>query len=349
MKQNDTIFVKNCKTFINRWIKSKQPIFTKKNQYMKKILFLTTCFLLFVSVKDCSAQVDNNGWAPASVDYYNQPRILFAAHITPALGFPYTGIFYGADLNVKVAKILYLNAGFVAPLLDMSIIHNDGGRYSFYGGAELVLRNKKIYDKFDLTTSTTQSGDYTIKKYRDYKVKVNEQTILRLGAEYYMNSRFEANALTTLNGFKNKVTSGLLMPDGQIMDYSSHVNCAFLYLGIGKKSLNYFKIKMSDYQESDKFTSTLTGYFDLFYAPVITLNPITYGIHTYDAGTLLRKMPFGGRLGMEYYNTSGKFLGFYTKLEFGMMPGVGFPVYFKIGIGVSSIFTKMKSQGSILP
>lgn len=316
---------------------------------MKKILFLTSCFLFLVSFKMSMAQVDNNGWTPASVDYFKQPRILFAAHITPAIGLPYTGIFYGADINVKVAKILYVSGGFLAPLLDMSFIYHDGPRYDFYGGIELVLRNKKIYDRFDLTISTTQSGDYTIKKYRDYKVRVFEQTILRLGAEYYTNSRFEANALTTLNGFKNKVMSGILMPDGQIMEYNGQLNCAFLYLGIGKKSLNYFKIKMSDYQESDKFTSTLTGYFDLFYAPFITLNPITYGNHTYEATDLLRKMPFGGRLGMEYYNTSGKFLGFYTKMEFGMMPGVGFPVYFKIGVGISSIFTKMKSQGSSLP
>jgi len=317
---------------------------------MKKFLFFTTCLLLVGSMKISVAQVDNNGWASATVDYFNQPRILFAAHITPAAGFPYTGIFYGADLNVKVAKILYVNAGFLAPILDMSYIYNDGGRYNFYGGTELVLRNKKIYDRFDLTTSISQSGDYTVKKYRDYKVRVYEQTILRLGAEYYMNSRFEANALTTLNGFKEKVTTGLLLPNGQIIeDYSSNLNCAFLYLGIGKKSLNYFKIKMSDYQESDKFTSTLTGYFDLFYAPFITLNPITYGNTTYDAASLLRKMPFGGRLGMEFYNTSGKFLGFYTRMEFGMMPGVGFPVYFKIGVGVSSIFTKLRSQGSTLP
>lgn len=315
---------------------------------MKKFLFFTTCLVFLLSLKTSIAQVDNNGWAPATVDYFNQPKILFAAHITPAIGFPYTGIFYGADLNIKVAKILYVNAGFLAPLLDMSFIYNDGNRYNFYAGTELVLRNKKIYDRFDLTISTTQSGNYTIKKYRDYKVRVYEQTILRLGAEYYMNSRFEANALTTLNGFKEKVTTGLLMPDGQIIDYSGNINCAFLYLGIGKKSLNYFKIKMSDYQESDKFTSTLTGYFDLFYAPFITLAPITYGIYTYEATDLLRKMPFGGRLGFEYYNTSGKYLGFYTKMEFGMTPGVGFPAYFKVGVGVSSIFTKMKSIGNEL-
>lgn len=315
---------------------------------MKKFLFFTTLLIFVVSLKTSRAQVDNNGWAPATVDYFKQPKILFAAHITPAIGFPYTGIFYGADLNVKVAKILYVNAGFLAPLLDMSFIYNDGNRYNFYAGTELVLRNKKIYDRFDLTISTTQSGDYTVKKYRDYKVRISEQNILRLGAEYYMNSRFEANALTTLNGFKNKVTTGLLMPDGQIIDYSSNLNCAFIYLGIGKKTLNYFKIKMSDYQESDKFTSTLTGYFDLFYAPFITLNPITYGNQTYDAATLLRKMPFGGRLGFEFYNTSGKYLGFYTKMEFGMTPGVGFPAYFKIGIGVSSIFTKLKSVGNEL-
>lgn len=316
---------------------------------MKKLLFFSTTLLFVLSMKISVAQVDNNGWASATVDYYNQPRILFAAHITAPLGIPYTGIFYGADINVKAAKFLYVSGGFLAPILDMSFIHNDGHRYNFYGGTEFVIRNKKIFDRFDLTISTTQSGDYTIKKYRDYKVKVHEQTVLRLGAEYYMNSRFEANVLTTLNGFKNKVYTGMLMPDGQIYDYSGQLNCAFLYLGIGKKSLNYFKIKMSDYQESDKFTNTLTGYFDLFYAPFITLAPITYGIHTYEATDLLRKMPFGGRLGMEYYNTSGKFLGFYTKMEFGMMPGVGFPVYFRIGVGVSSIFTKMKSQGSTLP
>ena len=83
---------------------------------MKNFLFLTTCFLFLVSFKMSMAQVDNNGWTPASVDYFKQPRILFAAHITPAIGLPYTGIFYGADINVKVAKILYVSGGFLAPL-----------------------------------------------------------------------------------------------------------------------------------------------------------------------------------------------------------------------------------------
>lgn len=294
------------------------------------------------------AQVDSKNWPTASVDYFKQPRILIGAHITPVLGLPYTGIFYGVDANVKVAKILYVNAGFLAPILDMSYVDGGQPRYAFYGGGELVLRNKKISDRFDLTISQSRSGDVVTTRYRDYYVKVYEPSVLRFGAEYYMNSKYSANILNTKRKFDLEGEAGLQMPDGQIISHSSTLNCFYFYLGIGKKSLNYFKIKMPDYQESDKFTSTLTGYFDLFYAPFIQLTPFEYAGQTYDPADFYRVMPFGGRFGLEYYKTSGKYLGFYTRMEIGMMPGIGFPVYGKIGIGISSIFTKLKSIGNEL-
>jgi hypothetical protein len=315
---------------------------------MKKKVFFSMILVCILSLNYTNAQVDSKDWPRATVDYFQQPRVLIGAHITPVLGLPYTGIFYGVDANVKVAKILYVNAGFLAPLLDMSFIDGSEHNYAFYGGGELVLRNKKTSDQFDLTISQSRSGDVVTTKYRDYYVKVYEPSVFRFGGEYYMNAQYSPNFLNTKRKFEIDGEYGLQMPNGQIISHSSTLNCFYFYLGIGKKSLNYFKIKMPDYQESDKFTSTLTGYFDLFYAPFIKLTPFMYAGQSYDPADFYRVMPFGGRFGFEYYKTSGKYLGFYTRMEIGMMPGIGFPVYGKIGIGISSIFTKLKSIGNEL-
>ena len=235
------------------------------------------------------------------------------------------------------------------PLLDLSFVDGGPSNYSFYGGGELVLKNKKKSERFNLTISSSQTGNVITTKYRDYYVNVYEARVLRFGAEYFANSRYSPNFMNTKQGFKFETNIGLKMPDGSFYtDHSSTFNCLFFYLGIGKKSLNYFTIKMSDYQESDKFTSTITGYFDLFYAPFLSFTPFLYNNASYDPADFYTVMPFGGRLGFEAYRTMGKYLGFYTRIEFGMMPGVGYPAYVKWGIGVSSIFTKLKSIGNEL-
>jgi hypothetical protein len=316
---------------------------------MKKKSFFIM-FLIFGTMSIASyAQVKDGKWPKATVNYFEEPRVLVAAHFTPVVGIPYTGLFYGVDANVKLAKLLYVSGGFMLPILDLSFVDGGPSNYSFYGGGELVLRRKRESDRFDLTISSSQTGNVITTKYRDYYVDVYESRILRFGAEYFANSRYSPNFMNTKQGFKFEPNIGLKMPDGTYYtDHSFTFNCLFFYIGIGKKSLNYFTIKMSDYQESDKFTTTLTGYFDLFYAPFLSFTPFTYRNASYNPADYYLVMPFGGRLGFEAYRTMGKYLGFYTRVEFGMMPGVGYPAFVKWGVGVSSIVKKLKSIGNEL-
>lgn len=49
--------------------------------------------VLSISTQITQAQVDSKNWPKAYVDYFKQPRVLVAAHFTPVVGLPYTGLF----------------------------------------------------------------------------------------------------------------------------------------------------------------------------------------------------------------------------------------------------------------
>lgn len=312
---------------------------------MKKFLFFTILLALTLSFKWSYSQIDCKNWAKATVDYYKEPRLLIGAHVTPVIGLPFAGIFYGIDANVKVAKILYVNGGFLAPIIDLSSVLGGENNYSFYGGGELVMWKKRSYTTFKVITGG--GSGYTT--YRDYDVKTADLTILRFGAEYYTNSHFSTGILTIKKPNFGSSNDVITLPNGSQISHAFQYNCQFFYLGIARKSNQYLGISMSDYKNHTDITKfTLTMYFDLFYTPFLSFPDFAHQGVNYKFGDYYRIMPYGGRMGFEAFNVSGKYVGFYSKIEFGMMPGIGLPAYFKIGIGVASIYTKMKSIGNEL-
>lgn len=313
---------------------------------MKKKLFFLILMVLTISIQFANAQVNSKNWPKATVEYYKEPRLLIAAQVTPVIGIPFTGIFYGVDVNFKLAKILYLSGGFLAPIIDMSFINGGPKNFDVYAGGELVMWRKKDFSSFDVVTG----GGNGVTKYRDYEVKTAELKIFRFGTEYYTNSIYSANFLTAKKLVKDDdMESGIQMPDGNIINPAGLFNCHFFYAGFARRSNQYLAISLSDYKDLTEISKlSISMYLDFFYAPFLKFPDIVYEGVNYKFADYFRVMPFGGRMGVEVFKISGKYVGIYTKIEFGMMPGVGFPAYAKWGIGMSSIYTKMKSIGNEL-
>jgi hypothetical protein len=306
----------------------------------KTILFLgLTLFSILIQ-----AQIKSEKWPSATVEYYKPVNIFINGNITPYLG-PANGIYYGFGGTYHLNKF-YIEASTLQPILDESFIFGGPKSRFFSLGGEFVFSRKVDYENVQVVIERnidyTSTEKITTTTYRDYLVRYPTEKTLRFGAATY-NGSAGANFLNVkLKGDKNGVPV-IIGSNGGMLEYGDatvNTRTAYIYLGYSKKSLEFYQIEMSDYVGKDITKSMFSTYVDLIYGPYIH-------IENSNLENSFKTMPFGLRVGMELYKTTGKYLGRYIKIETGILPGVGVaPCFLQLTVGASILIQNHEIIGT---
>lgn len=220
-----------------------------------------------------------------------------------------------------------------------------------YGaGFELTIKTKyKSSEKKLIIKEEVISQDYekTVVKqtYRPVSCEVPVQTRIRGGFQGYSSCvrprKSNSDARITI---ADKEYAAIVTPDGTFLNEwnPSQVNSLFLYGGLSIKKLNYLQVVFKGSKEYGEWRSTRSYYFDVMYAPSISVGIVKLANGEFEVNDSYLKQHLGFRFGQEMVMfDTGKKTGMSASFEVGMLPGVGkFPVYAKMSIGTGLNFQK---------
>jgi len=276
-------------------------------------------------------------------------------------GFPVSNFYVNLQADINLSEKLSLTAKFDPSDWDMKkavfsstsdnlIALKSAKEYA--AGFELTLFTKyKLAEKRLILNSETISHglDYDVvrKTYRPVTYNVPTQVRLRAGLQGYSSNvrpkKYNSTERITLTGTEYPAIKAA---DGTVLDEwnPSAVNAVMVYGGLSFKKINYFEAVFKSTHQYGVWRHTSNVFFDVFYAPLISVGNVKHTSVEYDVNDSYSKQPFGFRFGRQmtaYARAKTKF-GLSVSWEAGMLPGIGkFPLYGKTSIGLTFNYVKI--------
>jgi hypothetical protein len=212
--------------------------------------------------------------------------------------------------------------------------------YFFEGGATFKLSDNDKQKDVKVVLSSFSSGGFTHTTYIMVPGTVRKMTKVRGGFSAY-NTSVSTDIYKDENFLQAKNENGetmtfttydLIKPDGTelITPYDGRLNWGVnmfvpaLYFGISRESITKLIIKADDYNRNKSKQTDVSLYADVLFAPVISINDITFRGKTYDVTNgdehSFRTNNLGFRVGYDYTFLSKFGMGF--KTEIGVRPGL---------------------------
>jgi len=311
----------------------------KLKMIMSKRIRISLLMLAMFAGYCAQSQISSSQWPEAKINYYTPPRLSVNLDVLSADIGPMFGLYFGANANCKVTDKVYVNADILKPLLDGKAFINDGTKaHKWAVGGEYVLSNKRKNINTSVTISEKSiGGGYKEVKYRDYDIMTPVEKTIRFGFERY-NCYVKPNSLNT-SEWKQYYTyseRAFKTSSGGYNDEGANAVTNYIYVGLSSREKSYFYVDMTDLNIGRQFATSFTKYIDFMFAPSVNLEGMTN----------YKKQYFGFRGGIQY-ELNRKFIGFYSRMEAGMFPGVGMlPLFFRITCGLNLRFAKMKAVES---